>query len=82
MIHRLECDLILKQDTAGEAIESVIGLCLRSDPAKRPNCDRVDSYLTDLSEIIARRHDELRLPAANSISAIDDSSSIISSTHF
>ena len=60
---------------------------MRSDPATRPNCDRVDSYLTDLSEIIAEQHNELQLPpppltVTNSISAIHDSSSIISSTYF
>ena len=72
-----------KQDTAGEAIESVISLCLRTEPANRPNCDRINSYLTDLSEIIAEQHKEQQPPLTptNFISTIDDSMSTISSTY-
>ena len=74
---------IFAQDTGGEAVQSVISLCLKSDPAKRPNCDRIDSYLTDLSEIIAEQSKELStpLPPPTPASAIDDESSIISSTY-
>ena len=56
---------------------------MKSDPSKRPNCDRIDSYFTDLSEIIAEKHNELQLLPLPTATNTDDSTSIMaSSTYF
>jgi hypothetical protein len=70
------------QDMPGEAVESVIGLCLKVNPADRPGCERVDSYLTDFSEIVTTQHREPVTPTSlggGGGGLADDCLSIISS---
>ncbi len=60
----------------------MIDLCLRADPAKRPSCDRVDSYLTDFSDIIVAQQREREESANGSLrqepSTPDDAYSVYS----
>lgn len=42
--------MCLFQGVEAEAIQSVIDLCLKLDPKARPECSRLDAYLTDFYE--------------------------------
>lgn len=48
------------QGIVGEPFESVISLCLKTDPNERPSCDRLDRYLTDFADVVRRSSNSMQ----------------------